>query len=155
MSFKDAVSLVPTSVSVVSCMDVSNIYACTISSLVSVDISEDSPTIMFVLSKNSQIGAKIQSLRDFTINVLSEDLQGAAIKYSTTRDKEVLPSQTWAIQNNRFAALIGSRTIFCCSFNRTYSDQTADIYIATVINYHFNAKIKPLIYDSRKFGGLI
>ena len=52
LSFRDIMSLVPTSVSILSCIQNSLIYGCTISSLVSVNIDEKSPEIIFVLKKN-------------------------------------------------------------------------------------------------------
>jgi hypothetical protein len=54
-------SLVSTSVSVISCREKSLIYGCTISSLVSVDVQEESPEIVFVLQKQSLVGQKIRA----------------------------------------------------------------------------------------------
>ena len=61
MSFKDTMSLIPSSVSVISCFEEGLIYGCTISSLVSVDVREDNPEIIFVLKKQSLVGEKIKT----------------------------------------------------------------------------------------------
>ena len=70
LSFRDIMSLVPTSVSILSCIQNSLIYGCTISSLVSVNIDEKSPEIIFVLKNESLIGKNIRLGNLFTINVL-------------------------------------------------------------------------------------
>ena len=71
LNFRDIMSLVPTSVSVISCREESSIYGCTISSLVSVNVQEENPEIIFVLKKQSLMGEKIRANNFFTINVLS------------------------------------------------------------------------------------
>jgi len=71
LSFRDIMSLVPTSVSILSCIQNSLIYGCTISSLVSVNIDEKSPEIIFVLKNESLIGKNIRLGNLFTINVLA------------------------------------------------------------------------------------
>jgi flavin reductase (DIM6/NTAB) family NADH-FMN oxidoreductase RutF len=81
-------SLVPTSVSVVSCRDANSIHGCTISSLVSVNIQEESPEILFVLKKQSLVGEKIRANNFFTINVLSVGQAEVARKYSNDRSPE-------------------------------------------------------------------
>ena len=68
LSFRDIMSLVPTSVSILSCIQNSLIYGCTISSLVSVNIDEKSPEIIFVLKNESLIGKNIRLGNLFTIN---------------------------------------------------------------------------------------
>jgi flavin reductase (DIM6/NTAB) family NADH-FMN oxidoreductase RutF len=82
--FRDVMSLVPTSVCVLSYLENNLIFGCTISSLVSVNISEESPEIVFVLKKDSLFGNKIRSGLYFTINVLSSDQGNLAKKYSKT-----------------------------------------------------------------------
>ena len=78
-------SLVPTSVSVISCLDEGLIYGCTISSLVSVDVQEENSEIVFVLKKQSLVGEKIKINNTFTINVLTADQVDQAKKYSAER----------------------------------------------------------------------
>ena len=49
MEFRNAMSLIPTSVSILALIDNSKITACTISSLVSVSIDPLNPEVLFVL----------------------------------------------------------------------------------------------------------
>jgi len=62
-NFKDAMARVPTNVSIVGSFEADGIRACTISSLVSVDIVD--PTIMFVLKNNSATLTSIKSTLNF------------------------------------------------------------------------------------------
>ena len=80
MSFKDTMSLIPSSVSVISCFEEGLIYGCTISSLVSVDVQEDNSEIIFVLKKQSLVGEKIKVNEFFKINVLSSSKDEIAQK---------------------------------------------------------------------------
>ena len=72
LSFKDVMSAVPTSVSIISCIKSDKIYGCTISSLVSLDVSDTSSKIAFMLKKESLVGKTIISNKSFSINVLIE-----------------------------------------------------------------------------------
>ena len=74
LSFRDIMSLVPTSVSILSCIQNSLIYGCTISSLVSVNIDEKSPEIIFVLKNESLIGKIVMSSSDDNESNLMEVL---------------------------------------------------------------------------------
>ena len=92
-------SLVPTSVSVLSCVEGSFVYGCTISSLVSVDVRQENPEIVFVLKKQSLVGDKIKTNYFFSINVLSENQDSLAKKYSTNRLPEETLDSDWKINN--------------------------------------------------------
>ena len=152
MTFKDAMSLVPTSVSVISCLDGHSIYGCTISSLVSVDISENSPEIMFVLKKNSTIGKKIESLKIYNINLLSADQEYIAKHYSGSRLPDKVGDSNWEIELDQFPTLRNSRVTFKCEFLGKYERHNADIHIGKVLSYQEDQNNNSLIYDSRNFG---
>ena len=90
LSFRDIMSLVPTSVSILSCIQNNLIYGCTISSLVSVNINEKSPEIIFVLKKESLIGNSIKLKNFFTISVLTSNQIGLAKRYSKERSRFIV-----------------------------------------------------------------
>ncbi|NDE11366.1 MAG: flavin reductase [Chitinophagia bacterium] len=113
-------SLVPTSVSVLSCLENDLVFGCTISSLVSVNIDETNPEIVFVLKKNSLVGKKIRSGNFFTINVLSINQEILAKKYSNSRDPDLISEVTWRIQDN-FVELRDSRLTLNCKPSRLRS----------------------------------
>lgn len=151
MLFRDVMSLVPTSVSVLTSLEKNLIFGCTISSLVSVNISEESPEIVFVLKKNSLLGNQIVSGLFFTINVLSSDQGDLAKKYSTGRDPEVVSKSNWQM-NKRFAVIRGCRSVINCQLSKVYDSHAADIFIGSVLSYSGDAEKSALLYDARSYG---
>ena len=151
MFFKDVMSLVPTSVSVLSCIEGGFVYGCTISSLISVDVRQENPEIVFVLKKQSLVGDKISTNYFFSINVLSENQDSLAKKYSTNRLPEETLDSDWKINNN-FAELSNCRAILNCKLLKIYDTHAADIHVGTVMNYSGVRNQLPLIYDSRRYG---
>ena len=145
-------SLVPTSVSVLSCLENDLVFGCTISSLVSVNIDETNPEIVFVLKKNSLVGKKIRSGNFFTINVLSINQEILAKKYSNNRDPDLISEVTWRIQDN-FVELRDSRLTLNCKLSRVYDSHEASIFVGSVVKYSGDKEQSALVYDSRKYGG--
>jgi flavin reductase (DIM6/NTAB) family NADH-FMN oxidoreductase RutF len=153
MNFRDAMSLVPSSVSVLATWGDSRIYACTISSLVSVNISPDYPEILFVLKKDSSTGDLIKANKFFTINLLSHKQRDSAHEFSSPRTISVgIDSTKWRLESGNQLELIGSRVFMACELNQIYEDHLADIYVARVLNYKFDNSKPALIYDERKYG---
>ena len=153
MNFRDAMSLVPSSVSVLATWVDSRIYACTISSLVSVNISSDDPEILFVLKKDSSTGDLIKANKFFTINLLSHKQRDSADEFSSPRTISVgIDSTKWRLDSGNQLELIGSRVFMSCELIQVYEDHLADIYIAKVLNYKFNNALPALVYDERKYG---
>ena len=153
MNFRDAMSLVPSSVSLLATLVDSRIYACTISSLVSVNISSDDPEILFVLKKDSSTGNLIRTSKTFTINLLSNTQLDSADEYSKPRAISVgVDSTKWRLESGTQLELVGSRVFMACELIQVYNDHLADIYIAKVLRYKFNNAHPALIYDERKYG---
>ena len=144
-------SLVPTSVSVISCREESSIYGCTISSLVSVNVQEESPEIVFVLKKQSLVGDKIRANNFFTINVLSVGQDGVAHKYSTERLPDNILDSNWIVDGN-FAAVLNSRITMNCKLLKIYDNHAADIFVGQVVKYFGDHSKPSLIYDARRYG---
>jgi flavin reductase (DIM6/NTAB) family NADH-FMN oxidoreductase RutF len=153
MNFRDAMSLVPSSVSVLATWVDSRIYACTISSLVSVNISSDDPEILFVLKKDSSTGDLIKTNKFFTVNLLSNKQRDSAEEFSNSRSISVgIDSTKWHLKSGNQLELIGSRVFMACELIQVYKDHLADIYISKVLNYRFDNSKPALIYDERKYG---
>jgi len=144
-------SLVPTSVSVVSCLNEGLIHGCTISSLVSVDVREENSEIVFVLKKQSLVGEKIKINGAFTINVLSADQVDQAKKYSAERLPERISSSSWIIES-KFAEMPKSRIVLNCELLKIYEGHAADIFVGKVIKHSGDQSQPALIYNSRKYG---
>ena len=156
MEFRNAMSLIPTSVSIVALINDSKITGCTISSLVSVSIDPLNPEVLFVLKKESHSGTLIAKNRFFTLNVLADNQQNFALEFSKQRDLDQdLDSNVWKLSSENFVELNGSRVVMECELNQVYEDHLADIYVAKVLNYKFDSTIPPLIYDERKYGSFL
>ena len=144
-------SLVPTSVSVISCREESLIYGCTISSLVSVDVQEEKPAIVFVLKKQSLVGEKIKAFDFFTINVLSARQDEIAQKYSRDRSPANISDHSWIVEGD-FAEIPECRITVYCKLLKIYDNHAADIFVGQVIKYSGNQSQASLIYDARRYG---
>ena len=144
-------SLVSTSVSVISCRENSLIYGCTISSLVSVNVQEESPEIVFVLKKQSLVGEKIRVNNSFTINVLSVGQDEVAQKYSTERSPENISDSNWIVDGD-FAEVLNSRITMNCKLLKIYDNHEADIFVGQVVKYFGDHSKSSLIYDARRYG---
>ena len=144
-------SLVPTSVSVISCLDEGLIYGCTISSLVSVDVQEENSEIVFVLKKQSLVGEKIKINNTFTINVLTADQVDKAKKYSAERLPERISDSSWIIES-KFAEIPKSRIALNCELLKIYEDHAAEIFVGKVIKHSGDQSQPALVYDARKYG---
>ena len=154
--FRNAMSLIPTSVSIVALIKNSKITACTISSLVSVSINPLNPEVLFVLKKKSHTGSLIAKNRFFTLNVLASNQLNFASEFSKQRDSDQdLDSNVWKLSSENFVELNGSRVVMDCEINQVYEDHLADIYVAKVLNYKFDSTIPALIYDERKYGSFL
>jgi flavin reductase (DIM6/NTAB) family NADH-FMN oxidoreductase RutF len=151
LSFKDVVSLVSTGVYVLTFLDNNLVFSCTISSLVSVDIQEDNPEVLFVLKKDSYFGGKIMSSNFFTINVLSSVQGDLAQKYSTPRDPEIVSESNWQI-DKEFVEIRGCRSVINCQLSKVYDSHSADIFIGSVLSYSGDAEKSALLYDARSYG---
>jgi len=144
-------SLVPTSVSVISCLEQGLVYGCTISSLVSVDVQNKNSEVLFVLKKQSLVGEKIQINTFFTINVLSTKQIDIAKKYSSERQPERISNPAWTIQA-KYAEIPHSRIALNCELLKLYTDHAANIFVGKVTKCFGDQSKSPLIYDSRKYG---
>jgi flavin reductase (DIM6/NTAB) family NADH-FMN oxidoreductase RutF len=144
-------SLVPTSVSVISCREESSIYGCTISSLVSVDVKEESPEIVFVLKKQSLVGEKIRANIFFTINVLSVGQDDVAQKYSTERSPENILDSNWSIDGD-FPEMPNCRITLNCRLLKIYDNHAAHIFVGQVVKYSGDQGQSSLVYDARRYG---
>lgn len=152
VSFRDVMSLIPTSVSVLSCLHHEKVYGCTVSSIVSVNVDNGKEQVIFVLRKKSVIGSKIILNKMFTINILSSEQIHLADRYSREREPEDQQGVDWQILSGLFAQLPNVRAILNCEFSCVYTDHEADIFVAKVISYKGIKDVSALIYNSRKYG---
>ncbi len=151
LSFKDVMSAVPTSVSLISCVESDKVYGCTISSLVSLDVSDASAKIAFMLKKESLVGKTIITNESFSINVLSAEQEYLARHYSNVRSPDSITEDKWDILNDKFAHIKNARIILDCEHHDIFDKYPANIYVARVVDSSVNKALLPLIYESRNF----
>jgi flavin reductase (DIM6/NTAB) family NADH-FMN oxidoreductase RutF len=156
MNFKDAMSLIGNTVSLLSIRNIDEqVHACTISSLVSVSVIPEDEMILFVLKKNSKIGAFIQEIGNFSICVLNAGQIAYASEYSGDRVEEFVSQYKWAPFGDEFVKLNDCRIFFACTFEKIIRDFPSDIYIARVISQEYKRDGSCLIYENRNFGSVI
>jgi flavin reductase (DIM6/NTAB) family NADH-FMN oxidoreductase RutF len=155
VTFKDTMAQIPTNVSIVGSIEAGGIRACTISSLVSLEIDE--PTIMFVLKKNSATLANLRRALSFSINVLNSSQSNLSIQYSNSRvEVETLNcTDSWSKHLSGVPILIDAHLIFLCEYVSTLESVNASIVFAKVIEVSKGKSNKPLIYFDRKYTELI
>ena len=147
-SFKDAMAQVPTSVFVVGVHAEGLVVACTISSVVSVDIKRQ--TISFVLQKNSSTLRAIRSKTKFGISLLS-DQQSEISRYFSSLEKNFGEEKfLWDMQNEEFPIIPNSASNFYCSLLETYELENTNIVLAKVDKFYVVAERNPLVYWNRK-----
>jgi flavin reductase (DIM6/NTAB) family NADH-FMN oxidoreductase RutF len=153
-NFKDAMAQIPTNVSIVGSFEAEGIRACTISSLVSVDIVD--PTIMFVLRNNSATLANIKSTQNFSINVLNSNQSGLSEKYSNKRVEieDLSNSTSWSKHVNGVPVIKDAHLIFFCELVSALESVNATVVIAKVMDVSTVNSKNPLIYFERKYFGL-
>ena len=153
-SFKDAMSQVPTNVAVVGSWGAEGIRACTISSLVSIDIID--PTIIFVLKSESATLANIKSAKDFSVNVLSAQQAHLSQIYSNLRTDEETSNLTqyWEAHKTGVPIIKDSHINFFCVLASSQELKNATIVFAKVKEMIMSDSENPLVYFERKYFGL-
>ena len=152
--FKDAMSQVPTNVGVVGSYEAESIRACTISSLVSIDVID--PTIIFVLKSDSATLANIKSTKDFSINILSRKQGHMSQIYSNLGPKNENSDHTqyWEAYKNCVPIITNSHLSFVCIFTASQELKNATIVFAKVTEVVMSNSDNPLVYFDRKYFGL-
>ena len=147
-SFKDAMAQIPTSVFVVAVRVEALVTACTISSVVSVDIERQ--TISFVLQKNSSTLKVIKSKKKFGISLLSDQQTEASHHFSSLEKNFYERKFVWDLQNEDFPTIPNSAGNFNCNLLETYELENTFIVLAKVDKFHVVAERNPLVYWNRK-----
>jgi len=146
-------SLVANTVSVLSVRIFNErVHACTISSLVSISVIEDSEMVLFVLKKDSKIGTLIRDIGHFSINVLSEGQSAYASEYSNNRKVEFVSPGKWTPHGEEFVKLNECKVFFACTLKKIIEDYPSNIYIARVTTLELENEGSCLIYENRNFG---
>ena len=150
-NFKDFMSLIPASVSVVGLVKKSQIYGCTISSLVSLNVVN--PELLFVLRNGSGMLNVLGQQEPFSINVLSDGQRELAEFYSSKREIESFASSSNPWKETNFGSIVleASRISFVCRLKRKEELETSTLIFCTPEAAIVSAGASPLIYSGREF----
>jgi flavin reductase (DIM6/NTAB) family NADH-FMN oxidoreductase RutF len=146
-SFKDAMSRVPTSVSILSVHAEGEFQACTISSLISVEV--ETPKVLFVLQRNSSTLKALHSAKFYSVNVLSESQAQLALKYAS--NSKPSDANDWTKGLFETLDIKDSWVHFACQFEQSIELENSVVVISRVIDHRFVSSGKPLIYCNRTF----
>ncbi len=157
-SIKDTFSRIPTSVSVVCVLPVespSQIFAATISSLMSLSVSPKEEEVAFALKRNSYVGNKISAGISFSISVLNLNQSDIAKYYGRTKDAtdtgEGKGINYWDL-SQEFPFIKSSVIVLECELDQQIVCSHSTIYIAKILRFRNLTEISPLIYQDRNFG---
>jgi flavin reductase (DIM6/NTAB) family NADH-FMN oxidoreductase RutF len=146
--FKDAMSLVPTSVAIVWLTDEQNqFFGCTISSLISVSVIQDREEVAFVLRPNSKTGERIRNSKNFNISVLNSNQERTAKIFSqgllsADLNLAIKANSMWFEES-------------VCEFSLDTKQEivleNSTIFVASVKSFSSRPDLQPLIYSAREY----
>jgi flavin reductase (DIM6/NTAB) family NADH-FMN oxidoreductase RutF len=153
-SFKDFMSMIPASVSVIGVVKESQILGCTISSLVSLNVVN--PELMFVLRNGSTLLNAIDHEGVFSINVLSDRQKDLADHYSSAREIESLDNtkNPWKVTGAGSIVLDNSKVSFVCRLKRREQLETSTLIFCTPEVAVGSVDTSPLTYSNRDYFSL-
>lgn len=150
--FLDALSNISSSVFVVSSFSDNKIYGCTISSLVSVDVSPNNQLVSFFLKINSDFGSYLDIGRPVSFNLLSTKQKNLAIRYAGPRSPEEIELQDdWRVEgrapilHNAVFSLLGD-------VSETQTFNTTKLYLCRITRVIRNDEMNCLLYSRRRYG---
>jgi len=156
-SFRDAMSLVPTSVSIIRLAPKaknSEFVAATVSSLISVSVAEGEEEVLFALKNDSYLGQRILQENSFTISLLSSSQEFIAKLYGSSKPSTNLPEikqeKLWLEVNGSFY-LKNSVVSLICELSDHHVREYSTIYFGRVTESITSATDLPLIYQNRNF----
>lgn len=153
-NFKDSMSMIPASVSVIGVIKESQIFGCTISSLVSLNVVK--PELLFVLRNSSTLLNTIDHAGFFSINVLSDRQKDLAEYYSSAREIESISTtkNPWKENSRGLIVLANSKVSFVCRLKRRELLETSTLIFCTPEEAIESLNSSPLTYANRKYFNL-
>jgi len=146
--FKDAMSLVPTSVAIVWLKDEQNrFFGCTISSFISVSVIQDREEVAFVLRPNSKTGERIRNSKNFHISILNRKQERIAKFFSqgllnADLNLAIKADSMWFEE---------SVCEFSLAMKQEIVLENSTIFVADVKSFSSRPNLQPLIYSAREY----
>lgn len=153
--FKELMKDVPMCVSIVLTESSLGVHGCTISSLISIGVSENEQLLLFVLRNGSTTERALQEKELFSICVLSEMQKNLAISFSSKRSPiDNVQNYSDIIYFCEQPIIKGANSVFICELIEIKKKTESSIYICKVLNFTKNNLIAPLVYFDRKYFGI-
>ena len=159
-SFKDAMSQIPASVSIVGSFTAglqSGVVAATISSLVSVSINPNGEEVLFALKNESFLGNHLHRSSFCSISVLNDQQREIANYFGSRTPALQLPEDLAEKYWNRskgFPYINEAFVVFSCEIREKITRQYSTVYFARVNQFFTDKTQKPLVYFNRKFNSV-
>ena len=146
--FKDAMSLVPTSVAVVWLTDEQNqFFGCTISSFISVSVIQDCEEVAFVLRTNSKTGERVRNSKNFNISILNRSQEKIAKIFS----QGLLSGDLNLAIKAKSMWFEESVCEFSLAMKQEVILENSIIFVASVKSFSSRPNLQPLIYIAREY----
>lgn len=146
--FKEAMSLIPTSVGVVWLRkNHAQKIGCTISSFISVSVSLGKEKIAFVLRNNSRTAQNLANSEEFHISILDKTQHEVAKIFASGLSIEHLNQSL----KNHVDWREGAICEFSLKINRQIQVDDSTIFVARVKSFLYRPSRLPLVYSSRKY----
>jgi hypothetical protein len=155
--FKEAMSKVSNTVSLLafSSEESHDVFrAVTISSLISVSVTENEEEVLFVLKKDSSAGKQLVAGKNVSINVLSHLQSDIAQFYGGGAQSSKIGSnqhtQYWDF-TQEVPTLIQAHLVFSAVIDDKFARNASDVYVCRISSLSIAIGTEPLIYYLRKY----
>jgi flavin reductase (DIM6/NTAB) family NADH-FMN oxidoreductase RutF len=147
---------VPTCVAVICYEHENLILGCTISSFMSISVSENFERILFILRSDSTTGKNISVSDRFTISILSEEQADIARFLGSRKSPHEVNSylREGRIEINEKSFSIAGAVSYCeVSVDREIQENDSSIYVCKVIEFNQSKESThfPITYYNRMF----
>ena len=153
-SFLDAMSRVPTAVSVVTTSGRAGLKGATVSALSSVSADGPKPLLLVCLHRDGRLGKDVLANGSFGVNVLSDkqswvsDIFAGRLGLS---HEQRFSAVDWRPMHNGAPAFAGASVRLACDVHSSERVGTHDVIFGTVTNIDHSTTGLPLVYACRNY----
>ena len=154
-AFREAMSCVASSVSVVTSDGPAGRAGMTVSSMCSV--SDDPPSVLVCVHRNAQASEIIQTNGSLCVNVLHEDQDYVSVAFSEDQldaNVDLFVSSDWDRLQTGSPALVPALVNLDCRIEESLLFGTHHILVGVITSVRINAPGQPLIYADRRYRSL-
>lgn len=119
-------------------------------------VTADPPTLLVCINKNASAHNHVEEAGILCVNILSEDHQGVAGRFSSSVDREKRFEQgEWRSIVTGAPALVNSLVSFDCQVRQVVPYQSHSIFLAEIVGVElWSETYSPLVYMDGKYRNL-